>query len=105
MAGAAHRWDGCWGPPEGIAPECVRGLFVASVELGVNIFDTADVYGPHASEEVLREALHPYPDDVIIGTKIGVLRANASSTRPGIWPPHGSPGVPAAMPLRWPAAF
>ena len=45
-----------------------------AVELGVNFIDTADSYGPFVSEELIREALHPYPDDLVIATKAGLLR-------------------------------
>src|SRR5262249_56841586 len=57
-----------------------------AVELGVNLIDTADSYGPHVSEELIAEALHPYPDDLLVATKGGLTR-----TGPGRWPPDGSP--------------
>ena len=57
-----------------------------AVELGVNFIDTADSYGPNVSEEVIAEALHPYPDDLVIGTKGGLLRPGA-----GRWDPDGRP--------------
>ena len=60
---------GVWGPPAD-RDECIRVLRRA-VELGVNFIDTADSYGPYVSEELIREALHPYPDDVVIATKAG----------------------------------
>jgi aryl-alcohol dehydrogenase-like predicted oxidoreductase len=56
------------------------------VELGVNLIDTADSYGPEVSERLIREALHPYPDDVVIATKGGLLRDG-----PGRWRPDGRP--------------
>jgi len=74
---------GVWGPPED-RDECIRVLRRA-VELGVNFIDTADSYGPYVSEELIREALHPY-DGVIIATKAGLLR-----TGPDEWPPLGFP--------------
>jgi len=74
---------GVWGPPEDRA-EAVRVLRRA-VELGVNLIDTADSYGPYISEEIIREALHPY-DGLVIATKAGLLR-----TGPGIWIPLGNP--------------
>lgn len=49
-------------------------LLRAGVEQGVNFIDTADVYGPHTHEELIREALHPYPDDLLISTKGGFVR-------------------------------
>ena len=57
-----------------------------ALTLGVNLIDTADSYGPHVSEELIAEALYPYPDDLLIATKGGLTR-----TGPGPWPPDGSP--------------
>ncbi|MBP1821021.1 aldo/keto reductase [Mycobacterium sp. OAE908] len=74
---------GVWGPPED-RDECIRVLRRA-VDLGVNFIDTADSYGPYISEELIREALHPY-DGVVIATKAGLLR-----TGPDEWPPLGFP--------------
>jgi aryl-alcohol dehydrogenase-like predicted oxidoreductase len=56
------------------------------VELGVNFIDTADSYGPFVSEQLIREALHPYGDDMVIATKAGLTRAG-----PGDWRPVGRP--------------
>jgi aryl-alcohol dehydrogenase-like predicted oxidoreductase len=75
---------GIWGPPED-RDECLRVLRRA-VELGVTFIDTADSYGPYFSDELIAEALHPYPQDLVIGTKGGLLR-----TGPDIWPPCGRP--------------
>ena len=75
---------GIWGPPAD-RDECIRVLRRA-VELGVNFIDTADSYGPYISEELIREALHPYADDLVIATKAGLLR-----TGPDIWVPLGKP--------------
>jgi len=75
---------GVWGPPRDPA-EAVRVLRRA-VELGVNLIDTADSYGPHVSEELIKEALHPYADDLVIATKAGLVR-----TGPGQWHPVGRP--------------
>jgi aryl-alcohol dehydrogenase-like predicted oxidoreductase len=74
---------GVWGPPAD-RDECVRVLRRA-VELGVNFIDTADSYGPYVSEEIIREALHPY-EGVVIATKAGLLR-----TGPDVWVPLGNP--------------
>ncbi len=74
---------GVWGPPAD-RDECLRVLRRA-VELGVNFIDTADSYGPYISEELIREALHPY-DGVVIATKAGLLR-----TGPDQWSPLGYP--------------
>jgi len=75
---------GIWGPPKD-RDEAIRVLKRA-VELGVNFIDTADSYGPHISEELIAEALYPYPADLIIGTKGGLLR-----TGPDQWPINSSP--------------
>lgn len=75
--------DGIWGPPRD-ADESLRVLRRA-VELGVDFIDTADSYGPHVSEELIREALHPY-DGVVVATKGGLLR-----TGPNVWPICGKP--------------
>ncbi|MBB5159022.1 aldo/keto reductase [Saccharopolyspora phatthalungensis] len=63
---------GVWGEPDD-RDECVR-VVRRAVELGVQLIDTADSYGPHISEEIIREAIHPYPDDVLIATKAGLTR-------------------------------
>ncbi len=76
--------EGVWGEPRDRA-EAVAVLRRA-VELGVTFFDTADSYGPNVSEEIIREALHPYADDVVIATKAGLTR-----TGPGEWIPVGRP--------------
>src|SRR3712207_1536580 len=57
-----------------------------AVELGVNLIDTADSYGPFVAEDLIREALHPYPDDLVIATKAGLTRSG-----PGDWRPVGRP--------------
>ena len=75
---------GIWGPPED-KEECIKVLKRA-VELGVNFIDTADSYGPYVSEELIAEALYPYPDDLIIATKGGLER-----TGPDQWPVNCSP--------------
>lgn len=63
---------GIWGPPAD-HDEAIRVLRRA-VDLGVNLIDTADSYGPNVSEELIREALHPYPEDLVLATKAGLLR-------------------------------
>ncbi|HEY4377361.1 MAG TPA: aldo/keto reductase, partial [Acidimicrobiales bacterium] len=75
---------GVWGPPKD-HDEAIAVLR-RSVELGVTLFDTADSYGPYVAEDLLREALHPYPDDVVLATKAGLLRVG-----PGQWPMCGRP--------------
>ncbi len=76
--------DGVWGPPTD-RDECIRVLRRA-VELGVNFIDTADSYGPLVSEELIAEALHPYPAGVVIATKGGFERSG-----PNKWNPNGRP--------------
>ena len=75
---------GIWGPPADRS-EAVRVLRRA-VELGVNFIDTADSYGPSVSEEIIAEALHPYPDGLVIATKGGLERPG-----PDQWVPNGRP--------------
>jgi pyridoxine 4-dehydrogenase len=75
---------GIWGPPED--PEGALRLLRRVVELGVNLIDTADSYGPEVSENLIAEALHPYPDGLVIATKGGLRR-----TGPGEWPRDARP--------------
>jgi pyridoxine 4-dehydrogenase len=76
--------EGTWGWPadRGNALKVLRRV----VELGVNLIDTADAYGPETSELLIAEALHPYPKDVVIATKGGLTRPG-----PGQWVPNGRP--------------
>jgi len=76
--------EGIWGPPKD-HDEAIRVLKRA-VELGVNFIDTADSYGPNVSEGLIAEALYPYSNDLVIGTKGGLLR-----TGPNQWPVDASP--------------
>ncbi|CAM5554093.1 MULTISPECIES: aldo/keto reductase [Streptomyces] len=75
---------GVWGP----FPDRDRGVRVLrrAVELGVTLFDTADSYGPETAEQLLREALHPYPENLVIATKAGFTRPG-----PGEWRTNGRP--------------
>jgi pyridoxine 4-dehydrogenase len=75
---------GIWGEPAHRI-ECIRVLR-RSLELGVNLIDTADSYGPEVSEDLIYEALHPYPDELVIATKAGLTRAG-----PNQWAPVGRP--------------
>jgi pyridoxine 4-dehydrogenase len=75
---------GVWGDPED-RPEAIRVLRRA-VELGVNFMDTADSYGPFVAEQLIHEALHPYPDDLVIATKAGFTRQG-----PNKWHAVGRP--------------
>lgn len=76
--------DGVWGPPTD--HDGAIAVLRRSVELGITFFDTADSYGPVVAEQLLKEALHPYADDVVIATKAGLTRQG-----PGIWTPVGNP--------------
>ena len=76
--------QGVWGEPPD--PEVAKAVLRRAVELEVNFIDTADSYGPEVSERLIAEALHPYPDDLVIATKGGQLRAG-----PGRWDPDGRP--------------
>jgi pyridoxine 4-dehydrogenase len=75
---------GIWGEPRD--RDEAKAVLRRAVELGVNFIDTADSYGPHVSEELIAEALHPYPDDLVIATKGGLER-----TGPGRWPSNARP--------------
>jgi aryl-alcohol dehydrogenase-like predicted oxidoreductase len=75
---------GIWGEPEDPA-ECIAVLRRA-VELGINLIDTADSYGPFVSERLIAEALHPYPKGLVIATKAGLQRPG-----PDEWEPDGRP--------------
>jgi len=68
---------GIWGPPRD-RDEALRVLRRA-IELGITFIDTADSYGPHVSEELIAEALRPYPDELVIATKAGLTRQGPNS--------------------------
>jgi pyridoxine 4-dehydrogenase len=76
--------DGVWGEPDD-RDEAIAVL-KAAVDAGVNFIDTADSYGPEVAERLIFEALHPYPDDLVIATKAGLTRPG-----PGDWKPVGRP--------------
>ena len=76
--------SGIWGEPENL--EQAKAVLRRTVELGVNFIDTADSYGPDVSERLIAEALHPYPDDLVIATKGGLERPG-----PGQWTANGRP--------------
>jgi pyridoxine 4-dehydrogenase len=76
--------DGVWGEPDD-RDEAIAVL-KAAVDAGVNFIDTADSYGPEVAERLIYEALHPYPDDLVIATKAGLSRSG-----PGDWRPLGRP--------------
>jgi pyridoxine 4-dehydrogenase len=76
--------DGIWGPPDD--PDNAKAVLRRVLELGVNLIDTADSYGPEVSENLIAEALHPYPEGLLIATKGGLRR-----TGPGEWPRDAHP--------------
>src|SRR3954453_20175807 len=73
-----------WGPPKDKAN--AHRVLRRAYELGANFFDTAESYGPHYSEISIAEALHPYPKDLVIGTKCGLVRP-----KPSRWDEDGRP--------------
>jgi pyridoxine 4-dehydrogenase len=75
---------GIWGEPRD--RDEAKAVLRRAIELGVNFIDTADSYGPHVSEELIAEALHPYPEDLVIATKGGLER-----TGPNQWPSNARP--------------
>jgi len=75
---------GIWGEPTD--REQAKAALRKGVELGVNFIDTADSYGPDVSEILIAETLYPYPDELVIATKGGLVR-----TGPGQWPADGRP--------------
>ncbi|RMF82924.1 MAG: oxidoreductase [Chloroflexi bacterium] len=76
--------EGVWGEPDDI--DNAKAVLRRVIELEVNFIDTADAYGPDVSENLIAEALHPYPDGVIIATKGGLTRSG-----PGQWHTKGTP--------------
>jgi pyridoxine 4-dehydrogenase len=76
--------DGVWGAPPD--RDRAKAALRRAVQLDVTFIDTADSYGPEVSEELIAEALYPYPDDLVIATKGGLVRPG-----PGRWEPDGRP--------------
>jgi pyridoxine 4-dehydrogenase len=74
--------EGVWGDPK--EPKEARAVLKRTIDLGINFIDTADSYGPATSEELIAEALHPYPKGLVIATKGGLTRPG-----PGVWEPVG----------------
>src|SRR5262245_1455125 len=75
---------GVFGPPKD--PDAARAVLRTAVASGVNHIDTSDYYGPHVTNRLIREALHPYPDDLVIATKIGARRGEDGSWLPAFSP-------------------
>lgn len=76
--------EGIWGPPDD--PEAAKAVLRRVPELGLDLIDTADSYGPEVSENLIADALHPYPEGLTIATKGGLRR-----TGPGQWPRDARP--------------
>jgi pyridoxine 4-dehydrogenase len=75
---------GIWGPPAD--KQEALAVLRCALDLGINLIDTADSYGPEVSESLIAEALYPYPPDLVIATKGGLVRPG-----PGQWVPDGRP--------------
>ena len=75
---------GVFGPPKD--PDAARAVLRAAVASGVDHIDTSDFYGPHVTNRLIREALAPYPDDLVIATKIGARRGEGGSWLPAVSP-------------------
>src|SRR5262247_3958097 len=75
---------GVFGPPKD--RDAALAVLREAVESGVNHIDTSDFYGPHVTNQLIREALHPYPDDLVIVTKVGARRGAAGSWIPALSP-------------------
>lgn len=75
---------GVWGSPKD--PDGAIAVLRAAIAAGVNHFDTADFYGPHITNQIIRQALHPYPAELVIVTKLGARRPAEGSWQPAISP-------------------
>src|ERR1051325_316236 len=73
---------GVWGPPKD--PDGAIAVLREAVAAGVNHIDTADFYGPHVTNQIIRKALHPYPSELVIVTKLGARRPPDKSWQPAI---------------------
>jgi len=73
-----------FGPPKD--RDAALGVLRTAVARGVNQIDTSDFYGPHVTNQLIREALHPYPDDLVIVTKVGAVRGDDASWIPALTP-------------------
>jgi pyridoxine 4-dehydrogenase len=82
---------GVWGPPKD--PDGAVAVLREAVAAGVNHIDTSDYYGPHVTNQIIRQALHPYPAGLVIVTKLGARRPPDRSWRPAISPEELTAGV------------
>ena len=82
---------GVFGPPK--SHDAAIAVLREAVGSGVNHIDTSDFYGPHVTNRLIREALHPYPDDLVIVTKVGAVRGDDASWIPALTPADLTKGV------------
>ena len=82
---------GVFGPPKD--HDAAIAVLREALASGVNHIDTSDFYGPHVTNQLIREALHPYPDDLLIVTKLGAVRGDDASWLPGMEPEDIERGV------------
>jgi pyridoxine 4-dehydrogenase len=82
---------GVWGPPKD--PDGAIAVLRQAVAAGVNHIDTSDYYGPHVTNQIIKQALHPYPKDLVIVTKLGARRPPDKSWQPAISPQELTAGV------------
>ena len=82
---------GVWGPPKD--PDGAVAVLRAAVAAGVNHIDTSDFYGPHVTNQLIRKALHPYPQGLVIVTKLGGKRPPDGSWQPAVSPEELIQGV------------
>jgi pyridoxine 4-dehydrogenase len=80
-----------WGPPRDV--EAAIAVLREAIAQGVNHVDTSDFYGPHVTNQIIHQALHPYPDDLVIVTKIGARRGEDKSWIPALSPKEITDGV------------
>ncbi len=80
-----------WGPPKD--PDAAVAVLREAVAAGVNHIDTSDYYGPHVTNQIIRQALHPYPTGMVIVTKLGGRRPPDKSWQPAISPQDLTAGV------------
>jgi pyridoxine 4-dehydrogenase len=80
-----------WGPPRDV--DAAIAVLREAIAQGVDHIDTSDFYGPHVTNQIIRQALHPYPDDLVIVTKIGARRGEDKSWIPALSPQEITDGV------------
>jgi aryl-alcohol dehydrogenase-like predicted oxidoreductase len=80
-----------WGPPRDV--DAAIAVLREAIAQGVNHIDTSDFYGPHVTNQIIRQVLHPYPDDLVIVTKIGARRGEDKSWIPALSPKEITDGV------------